>query len=111
MPGSGMRMRSLGAVTATEITGLDLAAPLDEGTFAEIEATFDRSGVIVIRDQRITPAQQLAFARRFGEIEIQLPQCQIWPPRPPGNLQDSPTSPRTASRSARVAQARTGTVT
>jgi taurine dioxygenase len=24
----------------------------------------------VIRDQRITPAQQLAFARRFGEIEF-----------------------------------------
>ena len=70
MPGSGMRMRSLGAVAGTEITGLDLATPLDEGTFAEIEATFDRSGVIVIRDQRITPAQQLAFGRRFGDIEI-----------------------------------------
>jgi len=63
-------MRSLGAVAGTEITGLDLATPLDEGTFAEIEATFDRSGVIVIRDQRITPAQQLAFGRRFGDIEI-----------------------------------------
>jgi len=63
-------MRSLGAVAGTEITGLDLATPLDERTFAEIEAAFDRSGVIVIRDQRITPAQQLAFARRFGDIEI-----------------------------------------
>jgi len=70
MPGSGMRMGSLGAVAGTEITGLDLATPLDERTFAEIEATFDRSGVIVIRDQRITPAQQLAFGRRFGDIEI-----------------------------------------
>jgi len=70
MPWSRMRMRSLGAVAGTEITGLDLATPLDERTFAEIEATFDRSGVIVIRDQRITPAQQLAFARRFGDIEI-----------------------------------------
>jgi taurine dioxygenase len=63
-------MRSLGAVAGTEITGLDLATPLDERTFAEIEAAFDRSGVIVIRDQRVTPAQQLAFARRFGDIEI-----------------------------------------
>jgi taurine dioxygenase len=70
MPGSGMRMRSLGAFAGTEITGLDLATPLDGRTFAEIEATFDRSGVIVVRDQRITPAQQLAFARRFGDIEI-----------------------------------------
>jgi len=70
MPGSGMRMRSLGAVAGTEITGLDLATPLDERTFAGIEATFDRNGVIVIRDQHITPSQQLAFARRFGDIEI-----------------------------------------
>ena len=70
MPGTGMRMRSLGTVAGTEITGADLAAPLDERTFAEIEATFGRSGVIVIRDQRITPAQQLRFARRFGEIEF-----------------------------------------
>ena len=57
MPGSGMRMRSLGAAAGTEITGLDLATSLDERTFAEIEATFDRSGVIVVRDQRITPAE------------------------------------------------------
>ena len=70
MTGSGIRLRTLGAAAAAEITGVDLAAPLDERTFAEIEAAFDRSGVIVIRDQSITPAQQLAFARRFGEIEI-----------------------------------------
>ncbi|MCB1548607.1 MAG: TauD/TfdA family dioxygenase [Hyphomicrobiaceae bacterium] len=70
MSGSRFRIRSLGAIAAVEITGVDLAAPLDAQTFAEIEAAFDRSGVIVIPGQCITPAQQLAFARRFGDIEI-----------------------------------------
>jgi alpha-ketoglutarate-dependent taurine dioxygenase len=70
MASSSIRSRTLGAAAATEITGVDLAAPLDERTFAEIEAAFDRSGVIVIPDQSITPAQQLAFARRFRDIEV-----------------------------------------
>ena len=37
---------------------------------SEIEATFDQSGVIVIRDQKITPQQQIVFARQFGDIEV-----------------------------------------
>jgi Taurine catabolism dioxygenase TauD, TfdA family len=66
MSASSLRSRSLGPVAATEITGVDLAAPLDERAFAEIEAAFDRSGAIVIRDQRITPVQQLATERGKG---------------------------------------------
>ncbi len=65
-----MRIRSLGPVAATEFTGVDLAGALDAVAFSEIEAALDYSGVIVIRHQNITPDQQLAFARRFGEIEI-----------------------------------------
>ena len=49
---SSIGIRSLGPVAASEITGIDLAQPLDEPTFAAIEAAFDRSGVIVIREQR-----------------------------------------------------------
>lgn len=70
MSATGIVIRPLGPVAATEITGIDLAQPLDGPVFAEIEAAFDRSGVIVVRDQKITPAQQIAFARRFGDIEV-----------------------------------------
>ena len=70
MVGTSIAIRSLGPVAATEITGIDLAQTVDGPTFAAIEEAFDRSGVIVIRDQKITPAQQVAFARRFGEIEV-----------------------------------------
>ena len=60
----------LGGTFAAAIGGVDLAAPFDEATFAEIEAAFAKWSVIVFRDQKITPEQQLAFARRFGELEI-----------------------------------------
>ncbi len=60
---------STGPVGA-EIKGVDLAKPLDEGAFRRIEAVFHDRGVIVIRDQKLTPEQHIAFSRRFGPLEI-----------------------------------------
>ena len=51
-----------------EIRGLDLSQPLDDATFAEIEAAYDRYGVICFRDQKLTPDDQIAFSKRFGEL-------------------------------------------
>lgn len=49
------------------IEGIDLSKDLTNRQFDEIhQALLDRT-VIVFRDQDITPAQQVAFARRFGE--------------------------------------------
>ena len=49
------------------IEGIDLSQNLTNRQFDEIhEALLDRT-VIVFRDQHITPDQQVAFARRFGE--------------------------------------------
>lgn len=53
-----------------EITGIDLAQPVDDQTFRQIEDLFHDRGVIVFRDQRLTDEQQIAFSRRFGELEI-----------------------------------------
>jgi taurine dioxygenase len=52
-----------------EIHGVDLAT-LDDATFAEIRQAFLDHSVIFFRDQRITPAQHIAFARRFGPINV-----------------------------------------
>ena len=49
------------------IEGIDLSQDLTNRQFDEIhEALLDRT-VIVFRDQDLTPDQQVAFARRFGE--------------------------------------------
>jgi taurine dioxygenase len=61
-----------GAALGAEIRGVDLAQPLGDNIFAVIERAYDEHGVIFFRDQRITPPQQVAFTRRFGEIEFNI---------------------------------------
>jgi alpha-ketoglutarate-dependent 2,4-dichlorophenoxyacetate dioxygenase len=53
-----------------EVTGVDLRAPLDATEVAAIEAGMDRFAVLRFRDQPIDDAQQLAFARNFGPLEL-----------------------------------------
>ena len=53
-----------------EITGLDLTRPLDDESFAEIEAALVRHAAVVIRDNLLTPPQLAAFSRRFGAPQI-----------------------------------------
>lgn len=67
---AGMSVMPSGAALGAEIRGVDLAQDLDAATFGRIEDAFNRHGVIFFRGQRITVDQQIAFARRFGEVEI-----------------------------------------
>ena len=53
-----------------EIEGVNLADDLSNAQFAEIHQAFKDYGVIFFRDQQLTPEQQLAFARRFGPINV-----------------------------------------
>ena len=67
-----MKVVPTAAVLGAEIAGVDLSRPLDDPTFAAIERAYDEYGVIFFRGQSITPAQQVAFTRRFGEIEFNI---------------------------------------
>lgn len=53
-----------------EISGIDLSGALDDETIGEIRAALLAHKVIFFRDQDINRAQHIAFARRFGELEI-----------------------------------------
>lgn len=53
-----------------EISGIDLGEEQDEAVIAEIRAALLAYKVIFFRDQFITPEQHIAFARRFGPLEI-----------------------------------------
>src|SRR5512141_1563446 len=52
-----------------EASGVDISEPLSAAAFAELEAAFFRGQVLVLREQRLTAAQFVAFARRFGPPE------------------------------------------
>jgi alpha-ketoglutarate-dependent 2,4-dichlorophenoxyacetate dioxygenase len=53
-----------------EVRGVDLTLPASPGVFAEIEAAFNRHGILVFPDQRLTDEQQLAFTQLFGPLEV-----------------------------------------
>jgi len=53
-----------------EISGVDLAQPLGNEGFATVHQALLDHGVIFFRDQALTPAQQIAFSRRFGDLRI-----------------------------------------
>lgn len=53
-----------------EIHGVDLSRPLSDSVFTEIHQALLDNCVIFFRDQKITPEQQIAFAARFGELQV-----------------------------------------
>jgi taurine dioxygenase len=53
-----------------EISGIDLTSELGDDVIAEVSQALVAYKVLFFRDQPLTPAQHVAFARRFGELEV-----------------------------------------
>src|SRR5882672_5685437 len=64
-----MRLKSLDRGFALEASDVDLARPLSDRAFGEIEKAFFAGQVLVFRGQKLTAPQFLGFARRFGPPE------------------------------------------
>ncbi|MEO6716944.1 MAG: TauD/TfdA family dioxygenase [Novosphingobium sp.] len=64
-----------------EVNGIDLRDDLADEVIAEIRAALLTHKVIFFRDQDITEKQHIAFARRFGELEVHpiTPKDQPYP--------------------------------
>jgi taurine dioxygenase len=60
----------LGPTVGAELQGVDLTTELPDEVIAEILQALHDYKVIFFRGQPMTPAQHVAFARRFGELEI-----------------------------------------
>ena len=67
MTGGTFDIRPVAGALGADITGIDLAAGLDDATVAALRKALLDHLVIFVRDQSLTPAQFSAFARRFGE--------------------------------------------
>ena len=52
-----------------ELSDIDVSQPLSDAQFEELERAFFTGQVLVLRGQRLTPAQFVTFARRFGSPE------------------------------------------
>ena len=60
----------MGATIGAEVSGIDLCAPLDDAVVADLGRCLHEFKVLFFRDQPLTPQQHVAFARRFGELEV-----------------------------------------
>ena len=60
----------LGPGFAAQIDGADITRPLNEATWGEIRAAFEEHSVLVFRDQPMDDERQIAFSRRFGNLEV-----------------------------------------
>ncbi len=52
----------------SKITGLDLSQPIPPNTLADLRKVWLERKMIYFLDQKLTPDEQLAFTRQFGEV-------------------------------------------
>ena len=65
-----LTIRPLTPAIGAEIHDIDLAAADVDKRVPDLRAALLKYGVIFFRDQDLTPAQHIAFARHFGDLEI-----------------------------------------
>ena len=68
-PGPQLRRLPLQGGFGAEIRDLDLSAALADGTLAMLRDALARDLLLLFRDQRVTPAQQVALTRRLGPVQ------------------------------------------
>ena len=65
-----IQVTALHPALGAELRGVDLTLTVTPEVFTEIEAAFDRSGILVFPEQPLSDEQQLAFSRMFGPLEV-----------------------------------------
>ncbi|MBK4738202.1 TauD/TfdA dioxygenase family protein [Noviherbaspirillum pedocola] len=67
---ASIAIRPFDAPLGAEVLHLDLSQPLADADFRRIHRAHLDHHVLVFRDLRITPEQQIAFSRRFGPLQM-----------------------------------------
>ena len=67
---SNLEIRPVSGGVGVELAGLNLAEGLSDGDFATVKQAFVDNGLVFMHGQNITPEQHIAFAERWGEINI-----------------------------------------
>lgn len=64
-----MQIRPLAAHCGAEITGIDVRS-IGDDELATLRQTLAEAGVVLLRDQQLSPEDHIAFARRWGDIDV-----------------------------------------
>jgi alpha-ketoglutarate-dependent 2,4-dichlorophenoxyacetate dioxygenase len=65
-----IQVSQLHPTLGAEVRGVDLTLAVTPEVFAEIEAAFNRYGILVFPEQPLSDEQQLAFSQLFGPLEV-----------------------------------------
>ena len=76
-----IEVRPIAGALGAEIEGVNVAQPLEGEVIAEIRQAFLDHLVIFLRNQKLTPQEQLAFAQQFGQ-PMEYPQLRGLPECP-----------------------------
>ena len=63
-----LSLTPLSPALGIQVSGVDLAAPMDEATFSRVLQAWHDGLILLFRNQDISEAQQAAFGARFGEL-------------------------------------------
>ncbi len=77
-----MKIQPLSPVMGAEVTDIDLSTMPDDATLAAIHQALLDHLVLVFRDQRLTPAEHVAFSERFGELMVHVKAEYLLPDQP-----------------------------
>ena len=66
---AGMSITPIAGALGADVTGIDVTA-LSDNELGALRDALHRYGVLAIRGQTLTPPQQLAFVKRFGDIHF-----------------------------------------
>ncbi len=75
-------IRPLSEDFGTEVIGLDLGRTLSDDDFETVRQAWFEAGIMVFRDQNLTPEQQVSFSRRFGPPIVHVMDQFLLPDHP-----------------------------
>jgi taurine dioxygenase len=65
-----IQVRPLSGSLGAEVGGIELSKPLEDRVFKEIHGAFLEHAVLAFRGQSLSHEQQIAFGRRFGDLDV-----------------------------------------
>ena len=72
-----LRIEKISEHIGAEVHGVDIASPIDSGTFSLLREAFHRHSVLFFRGQEISDEQHVAFSEGFGPLEMTIPSDPV----------------------------------
>jgi hypothetical protein len=77
-----LELRPLTDHIGMEVLNVDATQPIDPATFTALRDALNTHSVLLLRNQPVTEAQHVAFAREFGELQVHVLSQYLTTPYP-----------------------------